>query len=153
VAVLCCPDRAGVLIFYLHLFHNHPRPWKDSPMKSPRFLASVVGVVLTAAFAAAQQGDSGRRPPTPSYYPLQAGNRWHFRVTANGTNANFEMHIAAIEDMDGVKVGRVEFLVNGKTVATEHVGQTAKGVFRYRNNNMLLSSPVCLLKYPIKSGD
>src|SRR5439155_1086235 len=84
-------------------------------------------VTLTAvAPSASQTGESGRRPPAPNYYPLQAGNKWHFRVVANGTSANFDMHIAAIEDMDGVKVGRLEFLVDGKTVATEHVRQTAE---------------------------
>jgi len=116
------------------------------------WLCLVVALVAVPP-SAAQTGESQRRPPPANYYPLQVGNKWHYRVVANGVNGNCYIHLAAIDEIAGIKAGRLEAVLNGNTVATEHVGQTAEGVFRYRNNGVDISPPFCMLKYPPKDGD
>jgi hypothetical protein len=47
-------------------------------------------------------------------------------------------------------LARLEASVNGNVVAKEHLLQNDQGIFRYRNNDLDISPPICLLKYPIK---
>ena len=95
----------------------------------------------------------GTERPAPNYYPVQEGAAWHFNVTANGNEAKVVNRIAKIEKIDGVALGRLEAVVNDKIVATEHVSQTDKGVFRHRYNGAVIDPPLPLLRYPVKAGD
>jgi hypothetical protein len=88
-----------------------------------------------------------------NYYPLQVGNKWEYKVEAGGSSAQAVSRIAKIEMIDGVSLARLEATVNGNPVANEHLRSDDKGVFRYRNNGKEINPPVCLLRYPVKSGD
>ena len=88
----------------------------------------------------------------PNYYPLKAGSQWHYRVDVGGKAAKITNRIAKIETIDGKPQARLETVVQGNVVASEHVGVTPKGLFRYRYNDMEVSPSVCLLKFPVKDG-
>ena len=47
---------------------------------------------------------------------------------------------------------RLESVVNGNVVATDYLSANNEGVFRNRYNDIEVSPPVCLLKYPPKEG-
>lgn len=87
-----------------------------------------------------------------NYYPLQFGNQWNFRLEAGGNSASVVSKIAKIEKIDDVPLARLEATIKDKVVATEHLRQTDEGIFRHRNNGQEISPPICLLKYPVKSG-
>lgn len=116
-------------------------------------LTPVYGILifLAAAFADAQEKQEDL--VTANYYPLQVGNQWRFKVTVGENSANAISRIAKLENIDGQDLARLEALVNGNVVATEHLRQTDKGIFRYRNNSADITPPICLLKYPIKNKE
>ena len=106
-------------------------------------------LVLTTAFAEAQDKQQEEKKNLPSYYPLQVGNQWNFKVTVGDNTAAAISRIAKIEAIDGVEMARLEAAVNGNVVATEHLRQTAEGILRHRNNGAEINPPIVLLKYPI----
>jgi hypothetical protein len=116
-----------------------------------------IAFLMAASLAAAkpakkdEQGDKSADPG--NYYPLQAGNEWKYRVEVGGNSAQAVSRIAKVETIDGTSLARLEAKVNDNIVATEHLRATDKGVFRYRNNGQEINPPICLLKYPAKSGD
>ncbi len=119
--------------------------------------AAVVGMLLLLA-ANDQAGEAtkgakdAKDTAVPNYYPLQAGNEWHLQLTANGKQVTVIQRVTKIENIDGMDLARVEALVDGKVTATEHLRQTAQGVFRYRFNGAECNPPFPVLKYPIKAG-
>ncbi len=116
-----------------------------------------IAFLMASSFAAAQPAKKDEKKDNAAeqanYYPLQVGNKWEYRVDVAGTSAQAVSRIAKIETIDGAPLARLEAKVNDKDVATEHLRVTDKGVFRYRNNNQEINPPVCLLRYPAKSGD
>lgn len=112
--------------------------------------------VLAGVLAAGQEKKESQTPKkeskTPNYYPLQVGNEWTFRVEAGGKTAKAVSRITKIETIDKVPLALLEASVDGRVVASEHLRQTDKGIFRYRNNRQEITPPVCLLKYPAKAG-
>ena len=127
-------------------------------MKRHLRLTLVVGIlfVLASAFSSAQDAkkvkEDKKDPKTPNFYPLQVGNKWTFRVEVGGNTAVAVSTIAKNETIDGTPMARLEAAINGKVIATEHLTQTDKGVFRHRNNGQEINPPICLLKYPVKAG-
>jgi hypothetical protein len=86
----------------------------------------------------------------PNYYPLDEGNEWQYRVTANGNvGESVTTHIAKVETVDGEKLARLEA---SKGNITEHLTQTNKGVFRRRLNGSDVEPPLMLMPYPPKVG-
>jgi hypothetical protein len=114
----------------------------------------VIGLLLTLTGLAgqAQDKEKPRSQPAPNYYPLEAGNEWQYRLTANQKTISTTARIAKVETIDGVALARLETNVGGKTAASEHLQQTDKGVFRHRFNGVQSIPPFLLLKYPAKSG-
>jgi hypothetical protein len=109
--------------------------------------------VTTCLLLAATASSAGDKK-TPDYYPLQVGNSWSFRVKVGDQEGVVVSRVARIDkDADGKPLAVLEAESNGKVVASEHLRQTADGIFRYRNNGVEISPPLCLLKFPVKSGD
>ena len=105
---------------------------------------------ILPAFCAAQEVKQGEKDAKqPNYYPVEVGNTWHYKVNANGKDANVTTRISKLE-----KFGDVELaLLDSPNVAlTEHLTQTEKGVFRHRFNNAEVSPPFKLMPYPPKVG-
>jgi hypothetical protein len=89
----------------------------------------------------------------PNFYPLKPGTKWHYQVEmGGGQKITMVNQIAKIENIDGKDMARLDSVVNGNVVATEHLSATPEGVFRNRFNGVEVSPPVCLLKYPVKEG-
>jgi hypothetical protein len=118
----------------------------------PRAGVLFVLAVLVGALHAKPLPPDGKGDKAPNYYPLQVGNQWHFRVEVGANSATAVSTIAKTETIDGIMLSRLEATINGKIIATEHLRQTDKGVFRYRNNGQEITPPICLIKYPAKSG-
>ena len=90
---------------------------------------------------------------TPDYYPLKAGNKWHYQIDGGGgQKATVVYQVVKIKNVNGNPIAVVEQLINGEVRASEHIGVEAGGVFKYQYKGIDISPPVCLLKYPIKEG-
>ena len=90
-----------------------------------------------------------------SYYPLKVGNKWTYQIESDAVakgSSKLMNQIAKIEKIDGVSLSRLETTAKGKVVASEHLSITDKGIFRNRYNGTEVSSPICMLKFPIKKG-
>jgi hypothetical protein len=118
-----------------------------------RPFAGLVVVVLAVMSGWARSAPTPTEP-TPDYYPLKVGTKWHYQATGPiGMNKVFVTKVVKIEKIDGQPLVYVEAYRGGTVVANEHMSQTARGVFRHRVNGLRCSPPVCLLKFPLKKGD
>lgn len=113
----------------------------------------VIAFLTTFVFAGEPKTDKTKKvipkEQNPNYYPVEVGNTWTYKVTANGNEATITTTIAKHEIIDGVKLSRLE--CEGIAV-TEHLIQTDKGVFRHRLNGGEIDPPFNLLPYPAKVG-
>ncbi len=106
-------------------------------------------IVVLAVFPPITQGGEGQKK-TLDYYPLKVGTSWTFRVQAQGQNLEIVNRVAKRENINGMELVKIETLTGGRVVASEHLRSTERGVFRYRFNNLEISPPLQLIKYPIK---
>jgi hypothetical protein len=117
---------------------------------------SVIGTLLllaTAITSPAQDDKDAKPSPTPNYYPLQEGNEWHYRTTADDKTGNVTTRVAKLETIGGTHLARLEAVSDGDTAAlSEHLRQSGRGVYRHRFNGLEVEPPFPLLKYPIKAG-
>jgi hypothetical protein len=96
----------------------------------------------------------GDKKTSPNYYPLKEGSKWYYRIDIPGQPAqNAIVHLAKIEKIDGVALGRLETSLKGTVTTTEHISSDETGIFRHRFNGVPTSKPLCLLKYPVKPGE
>jgi len=110
-------------------------------------------VVLATALPGVSQVAQDKKK-LPDYYPLKAGTKWTYDVDAGaGQKVQVTNQIAKIEMIDGKSLARLETVVNGMVVATEHLANTAKGVFRHRAQGADAVPPVCVVKYPFTEGE
>jgi hypothetical protein len=79
------------------------------------------------------------------YYPLKKGTSWTYKVMGNPITMQVTAH-----EKDGAKI---ETLVNGKSVASEHVVVKDDGLYRTTINGQKPDAPVRFLKLPAKKGD
>jgi hypothetical protein len=117
-------------------------------------LHAALGVVilLAGSLAIAQDGQKDKKEvkeKAPDYYPLQAGNEWHYSAIANGQTTKVITRIAKLEDFDGLKLSRLE---SPTAKDTEHLFQNDKGVFRARFNGAEVTPPFQLIAYPPTPG-
>ena len=108
-------------------------------------LLILVGTTATSAPAPPQ--------PKANYYPLKVGTKWTFKGEASGKAFEISNRVVEEETINGVKMARIETEIGGRTVTSEHVGVTDKGIFRYRYNGVKTDPPLCLLKFPVKESD
>jgi hypothetical protein len=91
-----------------------------------------------------------------SYYPLKSGTKWHRRFES-GDGATWQViaQVVDTEKIDGQTVlARLEVNQLGMVLEAEHVSCTTKGIFRHRAQTTLeISPPLCLLNFPVKSGE
>jgi hypothetical protein len=125
-------------------------PQNASPRKlDMKWVIAFVIVLASAPFSGAQAPQGKEK--LPNYYPLSPGNKWTYQVDAgDGKKVELSNQIAKTETIDGKPMARLETLLNGNVVATEHLMISTEGVFRCRYNGVEVSPPVCILKYPIK---
>jgi uncharacterized protein (TIGR03067 family) len=89
-----------------------------------------------------------------THYPLKKGNKWTYTFDAAGIEKSLELRVAKMETIDGIVMGRLEGSIDDQPIPlTEHLGETEKGIFRYRMNGQDVEPPLQLLRYPVKAGD
>src|SRR5262245_1755100 len=112
-----------------------------------------VFVVLLAALPSWAQAPAKTQASPPNFFPLKVGTKWHYQLDqGTGQKGTMVNQIAKIETIGGKEVARLESVVNGNVVATDYLSANNEGVFRNRYNDIEVSPPVCLLKYPPKEG-
>jgi len=84
---------------------------------------------------------------------LRAGSKWSYELDQGGKKLKLSNQIAKVEEIDGKSLALLETTMNGEVAATEHLAATDKGIFRHRVNGIVLSPPVCFLKYPLKKNE
>jgi hypothetical protein len=117
-------------------------------------IAGVLIVLLSALPAGAQHpGTEKGTAKAPDYFPLKAGEKWHYEADpGNGQKIQIMTQVAKIETIDGKPMARLESVMSGTVVGSEHLTSTDEGIFRTRYNDMEVTPPVCILKYPVKEG-
>jgi hypothetical protein len=111
-------------------------------------------IVLAIALPAIAQDAPKKDKKLPDYYPLKVGTKWTYEIDGgNGQKVQVTNQITKVESIDGKSLARMESVVNGMVVATEHFESTEKGVFRHRSNGIEVTPPVCVIRYPYKEGE
>jgi len=93
----------------------------------------IVGVSLPAQEAAA--------PTTHPYYPIKVGSEWTYKVQGGP----IKMKITGTEKVGQATGYKIEVTAGNKVSATEVVGVTEKGVFRYSVNGVAAEPPIMFL--------
>jgi hypothetical protein len=126
-------------------------------------LRTLVAAIVMVSPVAAQSPPSGKSAvqapagkataKAPDYYPLKPGTTWHYQLdTGDGQKRQLTSQIAGVDNVDGKDLARLQVFADGQALATEHLASTDRGVFRVRMNNVDVSPPICLIKYPLKTG-
>jgi hypothetical protein len=115
--------------------------------------AGICLIGLAPASAGDKDKKAGDKDKKANFYPLQVGNTWHFKAEVMGKTNKTVYKVTRIEKVDGVDLAVLEVTVEGKVVATEHVQQTDKGVFRHKFNAAAIEPPFRMLPYPIKADE
>jgi hypothetical protein len=88
----------------------------------------------------------------PDYYPLKVGTTWHYALEVMGKEVKVKNRIEKAEVIDGKPLSLQYTIVNEQVTATEYLSSTKEGVFRHKVNGVECKPPLCLLKYPVKTG-
>ncbi len=106
------------------------------------------------AQTAGQSTKTAAKEKAPNYYPLKVGTKWTYDLdTGNGQKVELISEIGGRDTFNGKSLARLEVAANGKKLpATEHLDSDAEGVYRVRMNNMEVTPPIQLIKYPLKEG-
>jgi hypothetical protein len=91
----------------------------------------------------------GQDPTKDSpYFPLKVGSRWTYR---SGDN-QFVMQVTKQEPIGKTVCARLDVLVAGKYLTSEHDAVQDDGVYRYTIAGEKYDPPLCILKLPPKKG-
>jgi hypothetical protein len=145
---------------------SNPPPSRGRPRNAGRgridmktVIHTLLVVVMAAVPAVAQstdkaKADAGAGAGTGDYYPLKVGTKWTYELDSGQPQKPIVTSvIAAEENAEGKGLARLEVYINGQKVPnSEHLMTNKDGVFRVRINNQDLNPPLCLLKYPLKTG-
>jgi hypothetical protein len=110
--------------------------------------AVLSALALAACLCAAGLAQEGGKDK--SYYPLKVGNQWTYKLPAG---QEIVVKVAKEEKVDDAMCVKLESLVNGMVVASEHLAAKADGIYRYTGNGMKVDPPVLVLKLPAKAGE
>ena len=117
------------------------------------FPTALLAQTATKSTTSAPAADQGK-DKAPNYYPLKVGTKWHYQLDAgNGQKVQLVSEIGGVDTINGKTLARLEVAANGKKLpTTEHLDSDDKGVYRVRMNNMEVTPPIQLIKYPLKEG-
>ena len=77
------------------------------------------------------------------------GNQWHYKVSVGDNSTNAISRVTKMENANKEDLARLEVSVNNSVVAVEHLRHKDDGIYRFRNNGMEITPPICLLKTPV----
>jgi hypothetical protein len=92
----------------------------------------VVGITLSAQETA---------PAATPYYPLKVGNEWTYKVQGGP----IKMKVTGTEKADKGTGFKIEVTAGNKVSASETIGVTPEGVFRYNVNGVAAEKPILIL--------
>jgi len=104
-------------------------------------------VLLLGLLAGPAQLPAAGKPD--SYYPLQVGNAWHYKVG----DKRISTKVSTQEKIGDLMTARIETIVDGNVATTENVAQTAEGFARVAFSGQKTDKPVLFLKMPPKKGE
>ena len=117
-----------------------------------RWIAGIVILIATAIPVGAQAPPAQKT--LPDYYPAKAGAKWTYDLDpGNGRKIRVTNQITRIETINGKAMARLDTVINGRVIVTQHLLSTPEGVFRCRLSGSDVSPPLCFLKYPFKEGE
>ena len=114
----------------------------------PRSLLTAVALALAAAPAAPAPRLKDAGPP--SYFPITVGARW---VYQSGQVEQTEVVTDVKTDGEATVVTVGSVLPDGKVTPWNTVAVRPDGLFMLSETGQPYDPPVCLLKFPVKSGD
>lgn len=88
-------------------------------------------------------------PITHPYYPLHVGSEWTYRVQGG----EIKVLVASVRKVGEIDGFVLETSAQGKVGATEAVGVTKDGVFRFGVNDQRLDYPIMLIRSNPNVGD
>ena len=109
---------------------------KDAPKETPKGTAKDAPSAKTPT----------ETPREESYYPLQVGNTWHYKLGEN----HFALRVAKFEKVGDYNCAKVEMVVEDKVTAFEHIAVTSDGIVRVAYDQRMSLPPVLFLKLPAK---
>jgi hypothetical protein len=115
----------------------------------PRRCFVCLGLVFVLAGGALAADVEPPRKGSSDYYPLAVGSAWTY--DANGEE--IQVKVVKREKVGGVLCARLETIVKGEVVSTEHVAVQKDGLYRYTTNGQAITPPLRFLKLPCKKGD
>src|SRR5262245_54891312 len=98
---------------------------------------SVVAVLAAGITLWAQEA----APTAHPYYPLKVGNEWTYKVTGGP----IKMKVTGTEKTAAGNGYKIEVTAGNKVSASETVGITPEGVFRYNVNGVAAEKPILIL--------
>jgi hypothetical protein len=81
-----------------------------------------------------------------SYYPLQVGNTWYYKLGDN----KYTLRVTKFEKIGELNCARVEMAVDEQVKAFEHIAITDEGVVRVSYDERRSDPPLLFLKLPPK---
>lgn len=108
-------------------------------MHALRFAFPLLLALLSSNLLAQDQA-----PKEDKYYPLKKGSTWEY-VTAG---KSFRIELVEFEMVGDTLCAKLESILNGNTVASEHVAVKDDGVYRYKYNNIEINPPLKFLVLP-----
>lgn len=108
-------------------------------MRAIRFAFPLLLAWLSGSLLAQEQNVKEDR-----YYPLKKGSTWEY-VTAG---KSFRIELVDFEMVGDTLCAKLESILNGNTVASEHVAVKDDGVYRYKYNNIEINPPLKFLALP-----
>lgn len=110
-----------------------------------RPLFTLLALVAVPALGAADD------PKKPDYYPGTKGNKWVYRVEANGMKIDVTTEVTKSELNDGKRSFTVETKI-GDESTSEELHSDDKGLYRASFNGIATDKPVTIMQYPPKPG-
>src|SRR3954470_12343543 len=90
-----------------------------------RLFRPLAALALLAGLAGLSSAQDTLPASTP-YYPLDVGNAWHFKAGEN----RYQFRVTKIEKVGNTPAARIDLLVNGKSIAHEHITATKDALLR-----------------------
>ena len=89
-----------------------------------------------------------QEPKESPWYPLKKDSTWTYKVMGN----SITMKVTGFEKVGNDNAAKIETIVNGKSVANEHIVVKDDGVYRVMINGQKPDAPVKFLELPPKAG-
>ncbi|HEV3143882.1 MAG TPA: hypothetical protein VGZ47_08370 [Gemmataceae bacterium] len=110
-------------------------------------MSQLIGLAILATLTAPAQPPAAGKEV--SYFPLQVGNTWHYKIGDKKVSAKVVAH----EKIGDLETAKIESSSDGDVVANENIAQTAEGFVRVAFNGQKIDKPALVLKLPPKKGE